>query len=157
MEDNKVKVKIYGQEYTISGERDEQTITEIAAYVDTKMREISRFFSSTVPGSLAVLSAVNIADELFDAREEAAKIREEKAQLERDAENYMKMWDEAKKSFVQYKDNAAKVADEKQKSEEKYRDLEAKCSEFENMFFDLQMENLQLKNELEKYKRANEI
>ena len=46
MADNKVKVKIYGQEYTISGERDEQTIIEIAEYVDTKMREISRFFSS---------------------------------------------------------------------------------------------------------------
>ena len=47
MADNKVKVRIYGQEYTISGERDEQTIIEIAEYVDTKMREISRFFSSS--------------------------------------------------------------------------------------------------------------
>ena len=46
MEDNKVKVRIYGQEYTISGERDEETIIEIAGYVDNKMREISRFFSS---------------------------------------------------------------------------------------------------------------
>ena len=49
MEDNKVKVRIYGQEYTISGERDEETIIEIADYVDGKMREISRFFSSNIP------------------------------------------------------------------------------------------------------------
>lgn len=39
MEDRKVGVRIYGQDYTISGERDEQTIVEIAAYVDAKMRE----------------------------------------------------------------------------------------------------------------------
>ena len=91
MEDNKVKVRIYGQEYTISGERDEETIIEIADYVDGKMREISRFFSSSIPGSLAVLASINIADELFSAREETARVKEEKAQLEKDAENYLKM------------------------------------------------------------------
>ena len=68
MEDNKVKVRIYGQEYTISGERDEETIIEIAGYVDNKMREISRFFSSSIPGSLAVLASINIADELFESK-----------------------------------------------------------------------------------------
>ena len=78
MEDNKVKVRIYGQEYTISGERDEETIIEIADYVDDKMREISRFFSSNIPGSLAVLASINIADELFSIREETARIKEEK-------------------------------------------------------------------------------
>ena len=46
MEDNKVTVRIYGQEYTISGERDPETIQEIAAYVDEKMKEISKFTSS---------------------------------------------------------------------------------------------------------------
>ena len=121
------------------------------------MRELGRGFSSNGQGTLAVLTAINIADEYFTALDDIERLEESKAQLEKDVQHYIKMWDEAKKSFVQYKDNAAKVADEKQKSEEKYRDLEAKCSEFESMFFDLQMENLQLKNEIEKYKRANEI
>ena len=157
MENNKVKVRIYGQEYTIAGEKDEETIRKVAGHVNDKMRELGRGFSSNGQGTLAVLTAINIADEYFGAQEEIQRLEESKAQLEKDVEHYIKMWDEAKKSFVQYKDSAAKVADEKQKSEEKYRELEAKCSEFENMFFDLQMENLQLKNELEKYKRANEI
>lgn len=61
--------------------------------------------------------------------------------------------DEAKKSFMQYKEEAAKSADERKESEEKYRRLEAKCTEFENSYFDLQMENVQLKNELEKLQR----
>ena len=156
MADNKVKVKIYGQEYTISGERDEQTINEIAEYVDTKMREISRFFSSTVPGSLAALSAVNIADELFEAREEVAKVKEEKAQLERDAENYMKMWDEAKKSFASYKEAASKASEDMKVLEEKCRALEERCSEFESSYFDVQMENIRLKDQLEKIRKVYE-
>lgn len=157
MENNKVKVRIYGQEYTIAGERDEETIRKVADYVNGKMRELGRGFSSNGQGTLAVLTAINISDEYFEAQEEIQRLEEAKVQLEKDVQHYIKMWDEAKKNFVQYKDNAAKAAEEKEKSEEKFKDLEAKCSEFENMFFDLQMENLQLINELEKYKRANEI
>ena len=155
MGNNKVKVRIYGQEYTIAGEKD--TIIKVAGHVNDKMRELGRGFSSNGQGTLAVLTALNIADEYFTALDDVQRLEEAKAQLEKDVQHYIKMWDDAKKSFVQYKDNAAKVADEKEKSEEKYRELEAKCSEFENLFFDIQMENLQLKNELEKYKRANEI
>ena len=39
--------------------------------------------------------------------------------------------------------------------EEVVQDIENKCRELENSFFDLQMENLQLKKELEKYKNNN--
>ncbi|MGN0734533.1 MAG: cell division protein ZapA [Anaerovoracaceae bacterium] len=155
MEDNKVKVRIYGQEYTISGERDEETIIEIAGYVDAKMREISRFFSSNIPGSLAVLASINIADELFSAREETTRLKEEKAQLEKEAENYLKMWDEAKKSFVQYKEGANKASEDMKELEEKCRQLEERCSEFENSYFDVQMENIRLKDQLEKLKENN--
>lgn len=153
MEDRKVAVRIYGQDYTVSGERDENTIIEIAAYVDAKMREIARFFSGGTQGSLAVLAAVNIADEYFESKEKLAELTEAKAQMEKDAQHYMKMWDEAKRSFQQYKEEAAKAAEERRESEEKYRSLEAKCSEFESSYFDLQMENVQLKNELEKLQR----
>ena len=36
--------------------------------------------------------------------------------------------------------------------DEVVKEIEGKCKELENSFFDLQMENLQLKKELEKYK-----
>lgn len=155
MEDSKVKVRIYGQEYTVSGERDEETIIEIADYVDSKMREISRFFSSNIPGSLAVLASINIADELFEAREETQRVKAEKVQLEKDAENYLKMWDEAKKSFVQYKEGANKANEDMKELQEKCRQLEERCSEFENSYFDVQMENIRLKDRLEKLKGNN--
>ncbi len=153
MEDRRVGVRIYGQDYTISGERDEKTIKEIAAYVDEKMREISKYFTGGAPGSLAVLAAVNIADEYFDAKSEISALEEKAQQMEKDSEHYMKMWDEAKKSFMQYKEEAAKSAEDRKQSDEKYRKLEEKCNEFENSYFDLQMENVRLKNELEKLQR----
>ena len=156
MEDRKVGVRIYGQDYTISGERDEQTIVEIAAYVDAKMREIGRFFAGGAQGSLAVLAAVNVADELFEAKEKIAELEAAKAQMEKDSQHYLKMWDEAKKSFMQYKEEAAAAAAEKQRCEEKYRQLEEKCSEFESSFFDIQMENIRLKSELEKSRKNDE-
>ena len=56
-------------------------------------------------------------------------------------------------AFLQYKEEAAKSAEERRQSEEKYHKLEEKCSEFENSYFDLQMENVRLKNELEKLQR----
>ena len=51
---------------------------------------------------------------------------------------------------------AAAAAAEKQRCEEKYRQLEEKCSEFESSFFDIQMENIRLKSELEKSRKNDE-
>ncbi|MBQ3520877.1 MAG: cell division protein ZapA, partial [Firmicutes bacterium] len=39
MEHNRVKVKIYGQEYVIAGEMSREDIIKVAAYVDNKMME----------------------------------------------------------------------------------------------------------------------
>ena len=37
------------------------------------------------------------------------------------------------------------------------KEVEDKCRELENSFFDLQMENIQLKSELEKLRRDEEV
>ena len=153
MADNRVKVRIYGQEYTITGERDEETIVSIADYVDRKIREVGQFFTSSQPGSLATLAAVNMADEVFALRDEAAALRAEKEQLEKDAEHYMEMWDDAKKSFVQYKEGANKANDDMNELKDKLTALEEKCADYESAYFDLQMENLQLKDRLDKLEK----
>jgi len=153
MADNKVTVRIYGQEYTISGERDSETIQEIAAYVDQKMKEIAKFASSSRPGSLATLACINVADEVFSLKEEVDKLSEEKVQLESDAQHYMKLWDEAKQNFIQYKEGASKADEDKKEMEDYATKLESKVKEFESAYFDLQMENIQLKDELSKLKK----
>ena len=158
MENNgtRVKVRIYGQDYTIAGDRAEETIKAIAACVDEKMREVGRNYASNAQGSLAVLAAINMADELFSAREQIEELNAAKEQMEKDAQHYMNIWDEAKKRFLQYKESAARSSEEKKEAEERYRQLQEKCSEFENSFFDIQMENIRLKQELDKYRRTNE-
>ena len=157
MESNKVKVRIYGQEYTIAGERDADAIREIADHVNEKMRELSRSFSTNGQGNLAVLTAINIADEYYEAKAETGRLKEANERLRRDTEHYLRMWEDAKKTFSQYKESAAKAQEEKKVIEERYKELEARCSEFENSLFDLQMENLQLKSQLEKVKKTDEF
>ncbi len=153
---NKASVKIYGREYNIAGDKPEEEICKIAEYVDEKMRLISRLAGSSASGSIAILSAVNIAEEYFDALEQIKKLKAEKIQMENDSKYYLKMWEDAKKSFRQYKDDVADMKTQQVEREENFKSLEAKCSEYENSFFDLQMENIQLKSELEKLKNNGE-
>lgn len=64
-----VKVNIFGNEYGIRGEADPGYIREIADHVNTKMREVSEVMDIPSHAKVAVLAALNIADELFKARE----------------------------------------------------------------------------------------
>ncbi len=150
--DSKVTVKIYGQEYTIAGDKTEEEIQRIAEYVDNKMRLISRVAGEAGQGSIGILTAINIAEEYFDALNQIEQLRISKTQMENDSKYYLKMWEDAKKNFAQYKENLSQMQNQKQEHEERFKELQAKCTEYENSFFDLQMENIQLKSELEKLK-----
>ena len=62
-------VKIHGQEYTVRADRDPEYIETIARFVDDRMREIARDARQVTSLKVAILSALNIADELFQERE----------------------------------------------------------------------------------------
>ena len=64
-----VTVKIYGQEYTLRGEADADYVQEVARFVDARMREISATSSVAMTTKVAILAAINIADELFRERQ----------------------------------------------------------------------------------------
>jgi cell division protein ZapA len=57
-----VRVEIYDQTYHLRGS-DAEYISELASYVDTKMRLISQQASTVDSLRVAVLAALNIADE----------------------------------------------------------------------------------------------
>ena len=63
-----VTVEIAGQRYPIRSSLDERYITELAAYVDRKMQAASDAAPASDLLGLAVLVALNIADEYFRAR-----------------------------------------------------------------------------------------
>lgn len=150
--DSRVTVKIYGQEFTIAGDKSEEEIIRIAEYVDNKMRLISRVAGDAGQGSIGILSAVNIAEEYFEAVKESEQLRIARQQMENDSKYYLKMWEDAKKNFTQYKESIADMKNQKKESDERFKELQSRCTEYENSFFDLQMENIQLKSELEKLK-----
>ena len=71
----KVQVKIYGQTYSITGDKTNEQIQEIADYVDERMRLISKIMGRNGTSSTAVLTAVNIGEELFDLKQELVSLQ----------------------------------------------------------------------------------
>jgi cell division protein ZapA len=65
---NLVPVEIYGQTYNLRGEGDASYITGLAAFVDRKMREVSDHTATVDSLRVAILAALNIADEHFQLR-----------------------------------------------------------------------------------------
>ncbi len=185
MENNKVNVKIYGQEYIVTGDSSKEDIVKVAAYVDMKMHEIADAAKSVgaTPHNVAILAAMNIANENLKTLNEVDTLKQLNVQLEKDAQHYVQLWDESKKNYTEYKEETQAIVLQKDElmnelkdkddqiaqleasaestktqmqsgMEDVIREVEGKCRELENSFFDLQMENLQLKKELEKYKTS---
>jgi cell division protein ZapA len=65
-----ITVEIAGQRYPIRSALDERYVTELAAYVDVKMRAASDSAPASDMLGLAVLVALNIADEFFRERDQ---------------------------------------------------------------------------------------
>jgi cell division protein ZapA len=60
------KIQIYGKTYRLKSSSDQVSMEEVAIYVDTKMRELAEVRSKTSSADLAVLAALNIAQELME-------------------------------------------------------------------------------------------
>jgi cell division protein ZapA len=65
-----VHVEIHGQRYPIRSGLDPSYVAELAAYVDEKMRLAAKESPAGDTLKLAVLAALNIADEFFRACDE---------------------------------------------------------------------------------------
>ena len=150
----RVQVKIYGQTYNLSGDKSREEIEKIAQYVNDKMHLIARVADRNGTSAVAVLSSVNIAEEFFDQQDEMQRLKVSNEQLERDAAHYIKVWEDAKKNYKQSREMMDKLKQQGVQEVERYKELQDKCNEFENQIFDLQMENIQLKSELEKLQRG---
>ena len=71
---NSVRVEIFDQAYNLRGS-DPDYIFKLAEYVDSKMRAVAEQTATIDSARLAVLAALNIADECFRARDEDATRR----------------------------------------------------------------------------------
>src|SRR5262249_14144710 len=77
-----VQVDIQGQRYAVRSELDEQYVVELATYVDERLRRASSETSADQV-RVAVLAALNIADELFRARMSGQSLEQRTVAIER--------------------------------------------------------------------------
>jgi cell division protein ZapA len=207
MEVNKVSVRIFGHEYVLTGDKSRDHMIRVAAYVDTKIHEVSSGFKNGSATALAVLSAVNIADEYFSVMDRVNESKITNEQMEGDIHRYEQLWEEAKKSLTEHKEESRRIYEEKEALSERFHAMEremeealrrqeresqeaifekelmieeltkssqnveaqaeknsaqiveeseSKYKDLENNIFDLQMENIQLKSEIEKLRNISE-
>ena len=107
MDDEKVtvRVNICGTEYPIQAKEDAEYIQRIAAYVDERMREVPVSATMQSLTSVAVLTAIRIADELHKEREKRQEhVVSESMQDERIADLVRRM-DELLESPIPEQDN----------------------------------------------------
>jgi cell division protein ZapA len=72
-----VEIKVFGQTYTVKTDAEEGYIQEVARYVNEKMDEVLKKTKSVSTLNVAILTALNIADDLLKERErKSALLRE---------------------------------------------------------------------------------
>lgn len=126
---NTVTVIINGIEYNLRGKEDEKYLSEVAAYVDNKIREISGSNKKLSASSAAVLTAVNIADELFKCDLEIGNITKKKNSLE---ERHLTLKERLRELKVEIDETAKARASEVESLKSVIFNMESKIKELEN-------------------------
>jgi cell division protein ZapA len=70
-----VTVQIAGVKYALKTEEDDRWVKQVAAFVDGKIREVQKHTRTVDTQAVAVLSALQIAEELFNERRETGELR----------------------------------------------------------------------------------
>jgi len=79
---NRVTVEIFGEDYVVKGDESPEYIQMLASYVDRRMKMVQKRNASLSTTRIAVLTALNLADELNKLQEDydelVKKLEEEK-------------------------------------------------------------------------------
>lgn len=154
---NTVTVKINGVDYNLRGKEDEKYLFDVAAYVDTKIKEISGSNKKLSTSSAAVLTAVNIADELFKCDLEIGDITKKKNSLE---ERHLTLKERLRELKVEIDETAKNRASEIETLKNIIFSMEEKLKESQNIqslfeelnkkYTEVCSENNNQKNEIKK-------
>ncbi len=72
-----VEIKVFGQTYTVKTDAEENHIQAVARYVNEKMEEILKKTKSVSTLNVAILTALNIADDLLREKEKRKALFQE--------------------------------------------------------------------------------
>jgi cell division protein ZapA len=69
-QNDSTEVEIFGQAYNVRGEGDPDYLLELARFVDSRMRDVAAQVATIDPLKIAILAALNIADEFSRYRKQ---------------------------------------------------------------------------------------
>ncbi len=151
---NKVIVKILGQEYTIVSDEPREYMQKVSNYVDDKMVEIAEKNPKLSTAMVAVLTALNIADEYY-------KLIEKYNDIQKDLSAPINELEEVKKQLAITTDEVNKKEEKLEKISMKYEELMKDNTILKNEQDDLKDElnrlNYELKLKDSKLKKSDKI
>lgn len=77
IDQNAVKIQVYGKEYTVKSPEDPEVTREYAAYIDNLMREVGRKTGSLDVNRVAILALLQLTHELFILRKRVERDEKE--------------------------------------------------------------------------------
>ncbi len=169
-EKRKVDITIDGRNFTVVGSESEDYIKSLAAYLDSKMKDVLEKNTKLSYSTAAILTAFNIADQYYKTSIKLNEIKEKTkepvegyAVLKKNMEEAKKYIDELEKQVSKYerelltthKENEEnKRLAEKQRQalelkEKELKENEAIIKELQDKLFENQIELIETKKELE--------
>lgn len=96
---NIVTVKINGIEYNLKGDEREEYLHKVAGYVDKKVKNILENNRKLSTSSAAILSAVNVVDDMFKKQKEYEEFIGKLNQMEKVQNSYVEQMEALKKQL----------------------------------------------------------
>lgn len=146
MTNSKATVKIYGREYTIVGEKSRERIVKAAGFVDKKMHEAAGLYKLSNVTDITVLASVNISDEYFEMKNELDELKALLKSYEDQVKHFSNEWDACKRGIEEQKKDVEIAQADKDILSNELADIRRKYKELEQNFFDLKIENVNLKD-----------
>ncbi len=135
-EKNKLTVKIHGFDYKLISDDPQNYMKSVASYVDTRMNDIAAANNKLSTSMVAVLTALNIADDHFRLKEEfeatqAMMTDQSKRSIKKQSEQTIKVEDDKRnedyelisKEFKRLLDHTSKYQNELEALKDKLRIL----------------------------------
>ena len=173
---NKVLIKINGQEYPIVGSEPKDYLLKVGNYVDEKMEKVRGANQRLSTSMIAVLTSINMADELLKLEEKLEKaqgkyeeplqelqkmkskckslesalnnLEEENRELKRNNGNLGKFKEKYETETLELKEEVKNRKEESDKAE-------VIINELQNKLFENQIKLVQTRKQLEKYQEES--
>lgn len=72
---NSVRVDIFGQQYLVASDEEQEDVMAAARLLDERMREVAQTTTSAGTLNIAILAGLNLAGDYLKAREKGAAIK----------------------------------------------------------------------------------